>query len=118
MVDTQSKMDFTHPADFVFSPNGFVIDNVKVLQKAVYMGDTIGVSRSGTYKMTATVYMGSNTKLEFGINVFIEEVNELGTYSHVISNKGEVTRIHDEYIFISGLNIKVNGVDVRALNKA
>lgn len=117
MVISQSKA-FSNAADFGFLPSASGIDNVKALQKAVDIGGTIVVSQTGTYKMAGTVYLPSNTSLEFGNNVFIEKVNEQGSFSHVFLNKGALTRTYDQHISITGLNIIVNGIDVRAFKEA
>jgi hypothetical protein len=96
---------------FGFSPNASGVDNTIALQKAVDNGGTIVVRKSGTYKLAGTVYVGSNTTLDFGDNVFIKKVNERGTFTHVILNKGALTKSFDEHISIKGLNIIVNGQD-------
>jgi hypothetical protein len=96
---------------FGFSPNASGIENTIALQKAVDQGGTIVVRKSGTYKLAGTVYVGSNTTLDFGDNVFIKKVNEKGTFTHVILNKGALTKKYDEHISIKGLNIIVNGQD-------
>jgi hypothetical protein len=74
---------------------------------------TIVVSRPGTYKIAGTVYIGSNTSLVFGDNVFLKKVAERSPFTHVFLNKGGLTKSWDRHITISGLNLIVNGVDVR-----
>jgi hypothetical protein len=98
-------------ASFGFLPESTGILNTIALQKAVDQGGTITISKSGTYKLAGTVYIGSNTTLDFGNNVFIQKVNEKGLFSHVILNKGALTKIYDQNIAIKGLNIIVNGLD-------
>jgi len=102
---------FTNAYTFGFSPEGSGIENTIALQKAVDQGGTIAVSKSGTYKLAGTVYVGSNTTLDFGNNVFIQKVNEKGLFTHVILNKGALTKTYDQNIVIKGLNIIVNGLD-------
>jgi hypothetical protein len=46
--------------------------------------------------------------------VFLKKVAEPTPFTHVLLNKGALTRTYDEHITISGLQIVVNGVDVRA----
>ena len=102
---------FANAASFGFSPDASGIDNTLALQKAVDQGGTIVVSKTGTYQLAGTVYVGSNTTLDFGDNVFIKKVNEKGTFTHVILNKGALTKTYDQHISIKGLNIIVNGQD-------
>ena len=109
---------FVNSADFGFSPEASGIENTKALQQAVDQTGTIVVSKPGTYKMAGTVYIGSNTSLIFGNNVFLKKVDEQGTFSHVIVNKGAATKTYDEHITIGGLNIIVNGIDVRKFKEA
>jgi polygalacturonase len=100
-------------ADFGFSPDATGIENSKALQRAVDRTGTIVVSRPGTYQIAATVYLGSNTSLLFDNNVFLKKAPEQGPFTHVLLNKGALTRTYDEHITVSGLQLIVNGVDVR-----
>ncbi len=108
---SQPKTVFTNAADFGFSPDASGIENTKALQKAVDIGGTVAVSKQGTYKMAGTVYVGSNTTLQFGNNTYLKKVNEKGDFTHVILNKGALTKIYDQNIIIDGLQIVVNGMD-------
>ena len=103
---------FTNAADFGFSTDASGIENVKVLQKAIDQTGTIIVSQPGIYKVAGTTYVGSNTTLEFGNGVVLQKVDEVGKFSHVILNKGALTRTYDEHIVIKGLEVNVNGVDL------
>lgn len=107
----QVTVGFTDAAAFGFSPNASGIANTIALQKAVDKTGTIIISTPGTYKLAGTVYIGSNTSLIFGNNVFIKKVNEKGVFTHVILNKGALTKQYDNNITIEGLNIIVNGID-------
>lgn len=109
---------FSDPGDFGFSPDSGGIANMKALQKAVDKTGTIVVSLPGIYKIAGTVYIGSNTSLIFGDNVFLKKVDEQGSFSHVIINKGALTKTYDEHISVEGLNIIVNGMDVRIFREA
>jgi hypothetical protein len=104
---------FTDVADFGFSPDATGIENAKSLQRAVDRTGTIVVSRPGTYNIAATVLLGSNTSLLFGNNVFLKKEPEQGPFTHVLLNKGALTKTWDEHITVSGLQLIVNGVDVR-----
>lgn len=104
---------FTNAGDFGFSPNASGIENVKALQKAVDQTGTIVVSTPGTYKVAGTTYVGSNTTLEFGNGVILQKVDEKGPFSHVLLNKGALTKTYDEHIAVRGLQVNVNGMDLR-----
>ncbi|NQZ68688.1 MAG: hypothetical protein HRT89_11540, partial [Lentisphaeria bacterium] len=112
MSDTHTSV-FLNAADFGFSPEASGIDNASALQKAVDQGGTIVVSQTGTYKTAKTVYVGSDTTIIFGNGVFIKKVDEQGPFTHVILNKGALTRTYDHNIVIDGLHIIVNNIDVR-----
>ena len=112
MVEAQSA-GFTNAADFGFSPNATGMENLAALQKAVDQTGTIIVSKPGVYKVAGTTYVGSNTTLEFGNGVILQKVDEKGPFSHVILNKGALTKTYDEHITIKGLHVSVNGMDLR-----
>ncbi|WP_228780129.1 hypothetical protein [Aquiflexum lacus] len=86
-------------------------ENTIALQKALDQGGSIHVNRPGTYKIAGTVYIGSHTSLVFGNGVFLQKVDEEGTFTHVLLNKGALTKNYDEHISIQGLHIIVNGID-------
>ena len=112
------NLGFTNAASFGFSPDSSGFENTEALQKAVDLGGTIIVSIPGTYKFAGTVYLGSNTTVQFGNGVFIKKVNEKGNYSHVLLNKGAITKTYNEHISVIGLNIIVNKVDTRLFKEA
>lgn len=101
---------FTDAADFGFLPEATGVENVEALQKALDKGGNIIVSQPGTYKVAGTSYIGSNTSIEFAKGVILKKVDEEGEFSHVLLNKGALTRTWDEHIAIKGLHISVNGV--------
>ncbi len=109
---------FVNAADFGFSPEASGIENTNALQQAVDLTGTITVSKPGTYKMAGTVYIGSNTSVIFGNNIFLKKVDEKGAFSHVLINKGARTKTYDQNISIEGLNVIVNGMDVRKFEEA
>ena len=100
-------------ASFGFAPGATGLENTAALQRAVDQTGTIVVSRPGTYKVAGTVYIGSNTTLICGNNVFFKKVDEQGPFTHVLLNKGALTKTYDEHIIIEGLHVIVNGIDVR-----
>ena len=103
--------EFINAASFGFSPLASGIENSKALQQAVDNEGTIVISQAGTYKMAGTVYIGSNTSLIFGNNVFLKKVDEKGSFTHVLLNKGALTKTYDHNITIEGLQVIVNGID-------
>jgi len=104
---------FTDAAAFGFSPAASGVENTKALQRAADGAGTIVVSRPGVYKVAGTVFIGGQTTLIFGNDVFLKKVNEQGAFTHVLLNKGALTKTYDEHISVQGLQIMVNGVDVR-----
>lgn len=104
------EIGFTDASDYGFSPKASGVENVKALQKALDQGGNIIVSEPGTYKVAGTSYIGSNTSIEFGKGVILQKVDEEGPFSHVLLNKGALTRTWDEHISVKGLHISVNGV--------
>ena len=110
-VGVQSGL--ANAGDFGFSPDASGLANTSALQHAVDQGGTIVVSQPGVYKTAGTVYVGSNTALIFGNGVFLKKVDEQGPFSHVLLNKGALTRTYDQNITIDGLHVIVNGIDVR-----
>jgi len=108
----------TDAADFGFSPAQTGTENTKSLQRAVDQAGTVVVTRPGTYSISGTVYVGSNTSLTFGKDVFLKKVAEQGPFSHVLLNKGAITKSYDTHITIDGLQIIVNGVDARMFKEA
>ncbi|MEQ6119475.1 hypothetical protein [Reichenbachiella sp. MALMAid0571] len=110
-VDAQSR-GFIDAADYGFSPDATGVENVKALQEAVDQTGTIIISKPGTYKVAGTTYVGSNTTLEFGNGVVLQKVDEVGKFSHVLLNKGALTKTYDQHIIVRGLEVSVNGVDM------
>ena len=112
-LDAQSSQTrgFINANDYGFSPDSSGISNTKMLQKVVDQGGTIIVSQKGEYKVSGTILMGSNTSLEFGKGVWLKKTDENGSFSHVLLNKGALTKTYDEHITVKGLNLIVNGVD-------
>ncbi|HBY72545.1 MAG TPA: hypothetical protein DEG06_09935 [Lachnospiraceae bacterium] len=112
-METQNRTNFINALDYGFTPEASGIENRKALQKAVEEGGTIVISEPGTYKLAGTVYIGSYTSLLFANNTFIQKVNEEGWFSHVLLNKGALTKTYDTGIRIEHLHIIVNGMDIR-----
>ncbi len=99
--------------EFGFLPKNSGILNYKALQRAVDQAGTIEIVKPGEYKLAGCVYIGSHTTLKFGNGVFIKKVDEIGKFTHVLLNKGALTKSYDEHIRVENLHIIVNNVDVR-----
>ena len=104
---------FTDAANFGFSTDAGGIENARALQRAVDGCGTIVVSRPGTYKIADTVYLAGHTSLIFGNNVFLKKVDEQGAFTHVLLNRGALTKTYDHNIVVEGLSVIVNGIDCR-----
>ena len=106
-------MQYTNANNFGFMPHNSGVENCKALQRAIDKTGTIYVHQPGEYKIAGTVFIGSHTTIKFGNGVFLKKVNEVGEFSHVILNKGALTKSYDEHIRIENLYIIVNNIDVR-----
>ncbi|WP_373494757.1 hypothetical protein [Aquiflexum sp.] len=111
LICHEKQFVFSDAQNHGFSPAASGIENTKSLQAAVDKGGTVLVSQPGIYKVAGTVYVGSNTSIVFGNGVFLQKVNEEGPFTHVLLNKGALTKTYDEHIRIHGLHIMVNGID-------
>jgi riboflavin synthase alpha subunit len=100
-------------AAYGFLPEATGLENARALQLALDQGGTVTVSRPGIYKLAQTVYIGSNTRLSFSYGITVQKVDEAGPFSHVLLNKGALTRTWDDHISIENLHIQVSGMDVR-----
>lgn len=112
-ANSPAAAGFTNAASFGFSPEATGLANTQALQRALDQTGTIIVSQPGTYKIAGTVFIGSHTSIIFGHNVFLKKSDEQGPFSHVLLNKGALTKTYDEHISVEGLSIIVNGMDVR-----
>ena len=105
--------EFSDPAAYGFSSTASGLENQRALQQALDQGGTIVIHRPGTYALAGTVYIGSHTALVCGAGVILRKVDEAGPFSHVILNKGALTKTWDQDIRVEGLQVAVNGMDVR-----
>ncbi len=109
--NTNANHSFTNAGSFGFAPDKDGTSNTAALQGAVDQGGTIIVSEPGVYPMAGTVYIGSNTSLIFGNGVILKKVDEDGPFTHVLLNKGALTKTYDENITLEGLNLQTAGID-------
>ena len=103
----------TNPAQFGFAPEASGVTNTRALQQAFDRGGRIVVEQPGTYRISGTVYIGSDTAVDFAPGVILRKEAETGPFSHVILNRGARTRTYDRNIAINGLQIEINKVDAR-----
>ncbi|MEM6552128.1 MAG: hypothetical protein AAF750_08370 [Planctomycetota bacterium] len=101
-----------------FQPGNSGLANQAALQGAIdalgESGGTVRVERPGVYDLAGTVYVGSDTSLVFGAGVVLRKTEEAGGFSHVILNRGALTKTWDRRVRVEGLRLVVNGVDVRS----
>lgn len=87
-------------------------ENRRVLQEALDKGGTVCVTAPGVYDISDTVYIGSNTTLEFANGAALRKVKnaEGEGFAQVILNRGALTRTWDEHIIVRGVKILVENV--------
>lgn len=99
--------------DYGFRPENTAWDNHRAFQQALSGGGTIVVSVPGTYDLSNTNIISSDTELLFSegvrINKCADENGILPTYLFV--NEGAFDRTYDENITIEGLDL-----DIKRLN--
>ncbi len=98
-------------AECGFSPDATGTENAAALQAAFDRGGTVTVMKPGRYRIAHTVFIGDNTSLTCGNGVVFVKTNEGKAFSHLILNKGALTKTWNRNIEISGLEISVNGMD-------
>jgi hypothetical protein len=111
-------MPYTDAADHGFAPENSGLANAAALQRALDRGGEVVVRRPGTYDVSATSYVGSDTSITFEAGVWLRKVVDpsAGPFTHVLLNRAALRRAEnawDERIGIHGLRVIVNGVDVR-----
>lgn len=95
-----------------FSPSASGDENRVSLQKMLDLGGRIVIDEAGTYDVSGTVFIGSDTTLEFSAGTYIRRVPTGDGDDAFILNKGAIGNYYDENITIRGLNLVCNGVDV------
>ena len=103
------------------SENGFLPENGgeenrAALQKMLDRGGYIVVDAPGKYMLAGTVYIGSDTKLEFLPGTSLVRVPSGDGDGAVILNRGALTRTYDRNITIKGLDLVCSGVDITKQN--
>lgn len=98
------------PLDFLTTNTA--AQNVTALNDALTNHRFVEITTPGVYELDDTVFIPSNTRLEFVAGCTIKKATG-SSFSHVFVNKGILTRAHDTNINLigNGLNINVNGID-------
>lgn len=106
-------MEVKKASDYGFAVSNDGDSNRKALQAALDGGGRVEVSVPGTYNLAGTVFIDSDTELVFSEGVVINKCySSNGTSAaYVFVNRGAYDRTYNENIKISGLNIKMNGID-------
>jgi len=83
------------------------VENTFYLQSAINGGNkNILVDKKGTYLLDSTIFIYSNTELNFANDVFIQQNRN---YSNVFANIGIITKDTTRNIQINGLNLITDG---------
>ena len=94
------------PAVYGFSPNATPDVNAKALQKALDGGrKTVKVAKAGVYGLDRTVFIDSDTVLEFASGTVLRKMKP---YSHVLVNRGAYNYGCDSNIVVRNVEISVN----------
>ena len=111
-IKAQNAAGFADASSYGFLPTETGVNNTKALQAAFDRGGTIVVSKPGVYKVSGTAYIGDNTSLSCGAGVVIQKSNENGPFTHIILNRGALTRTYNHNITLTGVDVRVNNVDL------
>jgi hypothetical protein len=105
-VSTRGEVD---PASYGFSPSAAPDVNAAALQKALDGGSkTVRVGAPGTYLLDRTVFIDSDTRLEFSAGVVLKKAAK---YANVLVNRGAFEYRANTNIVVKGLVISVNGME-------
>ncbi len=99
---------------FGFLPSNDASQNAQALQKILDSGGDIEVRQAGIYDVDRAVKISSNTNLKFFGGVKLRKDANATPFTYVLINSGAYTKIWDENIKVSGLEIIVNGVDTKS----
>lgn len=92
-------------------PKGNPAKNRETLQNALDLGGIVRVQTAGTYEISGTLFIGSDTALEFDPGITIKRVDAEGKKHPFLVNKGTFTNQYDHNIRIEGLHLVTNHVD-------
>lgn len=100
-------MPFIDANSLGLSPEKQPCENREILQSALDCGGNILITEPGIYDIDATLFIGSNTTLEFANGAALRKQ---GAFTHMIINKGALGGGFDEHIIIRGARLIVNNV--------
>lgn len=100
-------------ADFGFLPDNSPEENTSAFQNCLDGGGKIVVDKPGVYRVSGTLFLDSDTDLRFGEGVVLQRArNDAGVAAtHVLLNRGALTRTYDENISVRGLRLQCAGID-------
>ena len=98
---------------FGFLPENDAVANSEAFQRCLDGGGRIKVRKAGEYKLCRTIYLDSDTDLEFADGAVLSraEDDEGVAARFVLLNRGALTREYNDNICIKGLQLKANGID-------
>jgi hypothetical protein len=99
------------PVNFLTTNSG--ADNVAALNDALTNHRSVKITTPGVYEIDGTIWIPSNTKLEFVAGCTIKKMANIPVqYTHVFANKGCLTGTRNSNISLigNGLVVEVNGI--------
>ena len=100
-----------------FSPYADAAANARALQKAVTENEKITVTAPGTYNISGSIRLPSDTHLYFSPGVILRRMplKDRLSEGNLFVNEGAFTGTFNENITIDGAHIEVNGVESAAI---
>lgn len=105
-----------YSSNYGFSASNSGELNRKALQKMLDIGGKIIVDEAGVFDVAGTVFIGSDTTLEFAPGAYIKRVPTGDGDGALILNKGAMTRTYDHDITIRGMRLMCADVDITKQN--
>ena len=102
-----AETGIVEPAEFGFAPDAPAATNAAALQKALDGGKKwVRVSRPGVYGLDRTVFIDSDTEIDFAPGVILQK---RAAYANILVNRGAFQYAWNTNITVRGLRISVNG---------
>ena len=99
-------------AEYGFAPEKSGRENLVAFQKALDRGGLVEVTKPGRYKIADTLLIGSDTTVRCAPGVVFVKSDEGKKFSHILLNRGALTRTYDRNIVLEGFTLEVNGMDL------
>jgi len=108
-----SCSDVKDAADFGFLPSNSPEENSAAFQRCLDGGGKIVVNTPGVYDVCKTLFLDSDTDLEFSGGVILRRAKDDEGISarYVFLNRGAMERAYNDNISIKGLTIECSGID-------